>query len=289
MSGSDSGAVFGGPRTPGAVRPPAVAGTFYEGDPESLRRNVSRMLGTGTPARSSFRALLLPHAGHVYSGRIAARGVGAVSWPERAILLGPNHRGTGAPAALSPAAAWATPLGSVPVDRALSEALAAASSEISWDARAHAAEHALEVLLPFLQVARPELSIACVSIGEPELDLCLEVGRAVARVVLDAEARGERVAIVVSSDLSHYLPRAANRAKDERALDALAGGDPLELFARVHERERITMCGVLPATALLETLRLLGGARAEVLEHGDSSEAFGDESRVVGYASVVWS
>src|SRR5204863_5976959 len=93
LSGSDSGAVFGGPRTPGAVRPPAVAGTFYEGDPESLRRNVSRMLGTGTPARSSFRALLLPHAGHVYSGRIAARGVGAVSWPERAILLGPNHRG----------------------------------------------------------------------------------------------------------------------------------------------------------------------------------------------------
>jgi AmmeMemoRadiSam system protein B len=177
----------------------------------------------------------------------------------------------------------------VPADSRLGEALAAASREVVWDARAHEDEHALEVLLPFLQVARPDLSVACLSLGEPELDLCLEIGRALAQVVAGEDGRGERVALVVSSDLNHYLPREANLAKDRRALEALTAGDPVELFRRVNVREHITMCGILPATALLEALRLLGGAKAEVLAHGDSSEAFGDASRVVGYASVLWS
>ena len=268
-----------------AVRPPAVAGTFYEGDAARLRRDVERMLGTETPRRAAWKALLLPHAGHMYSGRIAGIGVSAVEWPRRVLLLGPNHRGLGADAALSPAAAWATPLGAAPQDRALAEALAQASAAIEWDARAHAPEHALEVIVPFLQVARPDVAIACLSIAAPELDLCLEVGRAVAQVLLDA---GEPVGLVVSSDLNHYLPRAENRVKDLRALDALVGGDPVELFGRVHVRERITMCGILPATALLEALRLLGGARAEVLAHGDSADAGGDASHVVGYASVLF-
>jgi AmmeMemoRadiSam system protein B len=273
-----------------SVRPPAVAGTFYEGDPERLRRTVTTLLSEGAGARRErFSALLLPHAGHVYSGRIAAIGVGAVSWPRRVLLLGPNHRGTGAGVAVSPASAWRTPLGDVPVDAPLAEALTRQSRDITWDARAHAQEHAIEVILPFLQVARPDLTAVCVSLGEPDLGLCLEVGRAVANVVAKAKEDGDPVAVVVSSDLSHYLPRALNRAKDDRALDALAGGDPVELFGRVLERERITMCGILPATALLESLRLAGGARAEVLAHGDSSDAFGDESRVVGYASVLWS
>ena len=276
-----------------SVRPPAVAGLFYEADAGRLRREVQRSLEDEAPRMPKpvdrWRAMLLPHAGHVYSGHIAAKGVAAVSWPTRAFLLGPNHRGTGAAVALSPASAWRTPLGDVPADRPLAEALLAACPNIEEDAAAHGSEHALEVLLPFLQVAQPVLSAVYLSLGEPDLDLCLSVGQAIARVVREAEQRGEgRVALVVSSDLNHYLSRKENRRKDDRALEALLAGDPKELFSRVLLREHISMCGILPATALLAALESLVGYNPAVLAHGDSSDAGGDEDRVVGYASVLW-
>jgi hypothetical protein len=102
------------------------------------------------------------------------------------------------------------------------------------------------------------------------------------------ESAGARVALVVSSDLNHFLPREGNRAKDDRAIDALLGGDPAELFDRVLRRERISMCGVLPATALLEALRHLPPTTPRLLARGDSGDASGDTDRVVGYAALVW-
>jgi len=274
-----------------SVRLPAVAGSFYEAEPARLSAHVASLLalrrGAPRPA-GSWRALLLPHAGHVYSGGIAAAGVGAVTWPEKAILLGPNHHGIGAAAALSPAAAWRTPLGDVPRDAALAADLQALCPLLEEDETAHRQEHSLEVLLPFLQKAAPSLAAVCVSIGDPDPALCLAVGEAVAGAVRRAEARREGVAIVVSSDLNHYLPRSQNRSKDDRALAALAGGDPMEFFRRIHEKERISMCGVLPATALLRALALLGAGPARVVAQGDSGDAFGDVSRVVGYAAVLW-
>ncbi len=273
------------------VRPPAVSGVFYEGDARSLRGDVDAYLaGAGTPRlpAESWRALLLPHAGHVYSGRIAGHGVGAVEWPGLALLLGPNHHGEGASVALSPEAAWRTPLGDVGVSSELAEALLSACPDLRPDPRAHRREHALEVLVPFLQVARPGIEIACVSLGEPDFALCASVGAGLARVVRAFEERGRRVALVVSSDLNHYLPRPRNRERDLRAVDALLQGDPRELFERVLVRERISMCGVLPATALLEALKHLPPTRARLLAQGDSGDAFGETSRVVGYAAVLW-
>jgi AmmeMemoRadiSam system protein B len=274
-----------------SVRTPAVAGFFYEEQPARLRTAVRGLLdaaGGGPKPAGSWAALLLPHAGHVYSGGVAAAGVAAVSWPSKAILLGPNHRGEGAGAALSPASAWRTPLGDVAVDEELGESLLAACPALEADAAAHRHEHSLEVLLPFLQVAAPGLSIACVSLGEPDARLCVDVGDAVARVVADREARGEQVAIVVSSDLNHYLPRRENRPMDDRALLALRSGDPAAFFDTILRRERISMCGVLPATALLAALARLDAGTARVVAQGDSGDAFGDVSKVVGYASVLW-
>lgn len=274
-----------------AVRLPAVAGLFYEGGARELRAEADAYLsaarGPRVPA-GDWRALLLPHAGHVYSGAICAAGVGAVELPPTVLLLGPNHRGEGAGLALSGACAWRTPLGDVPAAPELVGELLAAGAGIRTDDRAHRGEHSLEVILPFLQVSRPDVSVACLSLGEPDLDACLAAGRAVAGAVSRLEARGKRVALVVSSDLNHYLPRERNRGKDDRALDALLGGDPAELFDRVLSRERISMCGVLPATALLEALRGLPPVTGRILARGDSGDAFGDTSRVVGYAAVIW-
>ena len=274
-----------------SVRPPAVAGTFYEAEPARLRLTVDRLLaarrGTPRPA-GSWRALLLPHAGHVYSGGIAAAGVASVVWPKTVLLLGPNHHGLGSAAALSPDDAWKTPLGEVPRSEALAKDLLALCPALEEDGVAHRLEHSLEVIVPFLQVAAPGLSMVCVSIGEPDPALCLAVGEAVAGAVQRAEARGESVAVVVSSDLNHFLPRERNRAKDDLALAALRAGDPRAFFTTIHERERISMCGVLPATALLRALEILGAAPPRIVAQGDSGDAFGDLSRVVGYAAVLW-
>jgi len=273
------------------VRLPAVAGLFYESGARALRAEVEGYLSAATgpqlPAEA-WRALLLPHAGHVYSGRICGAGVGAVELPSTVLLIGPNHHGEGAGVALSDAPAWRSPLGDVPVARALVEELVAEGPPLRLDGRAHQREHSLEVIVPFLQLARPDVSIAFLSLGEPDLDVCLGVGRAVAQAVTRLEAAGERVALVVSSDLNHYLPRGKNREKDDRALEAILGSDPVELFERVLLRERISMCGVLAATALLEALRNLPATKARLVKQGDSGDAFGDTSRVVGYAAVLW-
>ena len=275
----------------GSVRPPAVAGLFYEGGARALRTEVERYL-SATPgprlAAEAWRAVLLPHAGHVYSGVVCGAGLAGVELPPALLLVGPNHHGEGEGVSLSDAGAWRTPLGDVPRADGLARELLDASPAIRLDDRAHRKEHSLEVILPFLQVARPDAAVACLSLGEPDLDLCREVGRAIAAAVGRREAAGERVAIVVSSDLNHFLPRERNREKDERALDALLAGDPVELFDRVLLRERISMCGVLPATALLEALRALPPTAPRLVARGDSGDAFGDASRVVGYAAVLW-
>jgi AmmeMemoRadiSam system protein B len=274
-----------------AVRLPVVAGLFYEGDARSLRAEVEGFLSAAPGPRlpaAAWRALLLPHAGHVYSGGICGAGVGAVELPPTVLLIGPNHHGQGLGVALSDALTWRSPLGDVPVARNLVEELVASEPLLRLDGRAHQREHSLEVIVPFLQVSRPDVSIACLSLGEPDLDVCLGVGRAVARAVTRLEAGGERVALVVSSDLNHYLPREKNRQKDDRALDALLGSDPVELFERVLLRERISMCGILAATALLAALRNLPATNPRLVAQGDSGDAFGDASRVVGYAAVLW-
>jgi len=255
-----------------------------------LRQTVTSLLESPTPKvdASRWRALLLPHAGHSYSGAVCGIGVASVAWPKTILLLGPNHRGSGAPAALSDATAWRTPLGNLPTSRRLVAALAAEAPGLELDAAAHAKEHALEVILPFLQVVRPDAEIACVSIGQPDFSLCEEIGLAAATAIASLEGEGERVAIVVSSDLSHYLPKKENGKKDERAITAVLEGDPRELFERVLVRERISMCGILPATALLVALKHLPACKPSLLAHRDSSDAGGDPSGVVGYAAIRW-
>jgi AmmeMemoRadiSam system protein B len=274
-----------------SVRPPAVAGLFYDADADSLEKTVRQCLSpepSEALPETAWSAVLLPHAGHVYSGPIAGAAIARLAWPSTVLLIGPNHRGTGARVALSPASAWRTPLGDVPAAEALRDDLRAASDTIQEDSRAHAEEHSLEVIVPFLQVAAPRVRALFLSIAEPDLPLCLSVGRAVAKAINAAAARGERVALVVSSDLNHYLSRAENRKKDDRAVDALLRGDPEELFERVLVEERISMCGVLPATAALEALRRLPATVPELVARGDSGDVSGETGRVVGYASIVW-
>ncbi len=262
------------------IREPAVAGSFYPAGAGALGAGLDRYLGTGqTP--SPALGLVVPHAGYVYSGAVAGATYAAVAVPPRVIVLGPNHTGLGfARAALSPASAWRTPLGTVARDAALCDALAGAPG-VSPDAAAHAREHSLEVQLPFLQRLRPDLTVAALCLSHLSYGECERLAPAVA-----AAAREAGALVVASSDMSHYLPADAARAVDQRALEPLLALDAEGLYRRVHEEE-ITMCGVIPAVVMLLAARALGARTAELVRYAHSGEVSGDDDRVVGYAGVV--
>lgn len=267
-----------------SIRPPAVAGMFYEGRPERLEKDVLSHLdeARGEKPQPAFGAIV-PHAGYVYSGPVAGAVYARLMIPSCAIILCPNHTGHGAPAALEPSEAWRTPLGDVKVSQRLARRLLDLAPSLEPDGAAHAREHSLEVQLPFLQVRRRDVEIVPVCLGAHDLDLCREVGEALA--ALSSEER-EPPLLLASSDMNHYEPRSIGRRKDELALARIEALDPEGLFSTVLA-ERISMCGFLPATALLFAARKAGAARARVVARRDSGDETGDVSSVVGYAGVI--
>jgi AmmeMemoRadiSam system protein B len=265
------------------LRLPAVAGLFYDANPAALAREVSRCLGGPHEPGPAFGAIV-PHAGYVYSGIVAGAVYRRLAIPKTVIVLCPNHTGRGAPLALDPADAWRMPGGDVRVDRALSRRLRERLPELTEDAEAHRREHSLEVQLPFLQALRPDVAIVPICLGVPDLQMCRGLGEAIA--ALRGEDPEEPPLVLASSDMNHYEPRSIGRAKDDRALARVEALDPEGLFATVHA-ESISMCGYLPATALLFAARAAGARAAAVVARRDSGDETGDATSVVGYAGVI--
>jgi AmmeMemoRadiSam system protein B len=261
-------------------REAAFAGTFYRSDARGLSAQVDAFL-SGGGLRAPAVGVVVPHAGYIYSGAVAGAVYARVEISATVVVLCPNHTGLGrSRAALWPGGAWRTPLGDVPVDTALCAALAGAPG-VSPDLDAHRREHALEVQLPFLQRSRPGVAVAPLCLSHLSYPECVRLGEALALAV-----KASGALLVASSDMSHYLPAAAARAADERALTPLLALDPEALYRRVHD-ERITMCGVIPATVMLVAARALGARTAERIRYAHSGEVSGDDTRVVGYAGVV--
>jgi len=232
------------------------------------------------------RAVIVPHAGYIYSGPTAAAVFARTALPALVIILAPNHTGVcRAPggASLWEAGEFRTPLGDVPIDAPCAAALQAASSLVAVDHEAHRAEHAIEVLLPFLQVLRPDARIVPLVLAWDVWESARELAEALARVVREAR---EPILLLASSDLNHYEPAAVSVRKDARALEAVTALDGAELLARCR-RERISMCGRGPAAVVVAAARALGANQAEVVDYRHSGWASGDDSQVVGYGGVV--
>lgn len=264
------------------VRPPAVAGMFYEASADRLEREVRSHLAAEEPPSAAFGAIV-PHAGYVYSGPVAGAVFARLSIPRKVVVVCPNHTGRGAPASLESSDVWRTPLGEVPVNRELGDRLLELAPSLERDTAAHAREHSLEVQLPFLQVLRPDVELVPICLGAPDLSLCREVGEALAEI---RAAEPEPPLLLASSDMNHYESRAIGRRKDEMALSRIESLDPEGLFATVLA-ESISMCGFLPVTALLFAARKAGASHASVIARRDSGDETGDVSSVVGYAGVI--
>lgn len=264
------------------VRQAAVAGTFYPGTRDRLAAQVGELLaspGSVSPAT----AVVVPHAGYIYSGPVAGAVYARVEIPATCVILGPNHTGLGPGVSVMTEGEWATPLGAVAIDAPLAAAILARSGVFARDHLAHQREHSIEVQLPFLQHRNPSVRIVPITLLRHEYAVCAEVGRALAEAVRDS---GAPVLLVASTDMSHYISREAAAAKDRQALEAIQAMDP-ERLHRVVCRERISMCGFHPTTAVLVAAMALGAASAELVRYTDSGEASGDTRRVVAYAGLV--
>lgn len=259
-----------------AIRPAAVAGTFYPGEPSALAAEVASYLAEAPRAAGGARApkaLIAPHAGYVYSGPIAARAyarfAGLRDKVRRVVLLGPAHREWVPGAAVPGATAFGTPLGVVNIDREAIRRLRALPFVQSSD-RAHALEHSIEVHLPFLQAALGDFELVPVVVGGASP---AEVAR-----LLDEVWGGEETRIVVSSDLSHYLPYRQARERDSRTAEAI-----LRFDDRLVPDEA---CGAAPINGLLAAARRRNLA-IELIDLRNSGDTAGDRDRVVGYGAFA--
>lgn len=278
-----------GPPTPSAhVRRPAVSGRFYSGSAEQLQQEVLGLLAPVLPVAHAApaRAAIAPHAGYVYSGVTAAHVFARLDLPRLIVVLAPNHTGTCTAeggVSLWEAGEFATPLGPVPIDAALAEAIRAACPLVAVDHTAHLDEHAIEVELPFIQVRRPDAAIVPLVLAWDDWDSARTLGEALALVV---RRSAEPVLLLASSDLNHYESASVSELKDALALAAVTALDGEELLRRC-DADRISMCGRAAAATVIAAARALGATTAEVVDYRHSGWVTGDESSVVGYGGVV--
>jgi AmmeMemoRadiSam system protein B/AmmeMemoRadiSam system protein A len=273
------------PRPGPKVRPPAVAGRFYPAEAEALWKVIDGLLGKATPQREPWPAVLVPHAGLRYSGKIAAAVFRSIEIPEVVIVLGPKHTRQGSEWAVAPHEAWALPGATVASDPTLARELAAAISDLQLDALAHQREHSIEVQLPLLARLAPRTRVVGITVGAGDLHRCRQFASGLAEVL---RGRPDKPLLVISSDLNHYASDPENRRLDGIALSALEHLDPAAVYETMAQH-RISMCGLVPAVVVLETLRHLGSLqRSQRIAYGTSADISGDLSRVVGYAGMLF-
>ena len=263
-------------------REAVVAGQFYSGDPNELRRNIGSFLHESESLIEA-KAVVVPHAGYVYSGAVAGQVFSAVHLPKRFILLGPNHTGRGASLALSPAGEWHMPLGNVQIDADMNQQLMKELPELQEDASAHRTEHSLEVQIPFIQVLQSDFRFSAICVKTMDYSALEALGHAMARVIRSLE---EPVLLVASSDMTHYETAEDASKQDQFAIDRILAVDPIGLFNTVIEKD-ITMCGFAPTAAVLVACLDLGASSGRLIRYTNSGEASGDYRRVVAYAGIA--
>jgi len=253
------------------IRPPAVAGLFYPASAGELGSSVDALLAARPAKTQAPKALIVPHAGYIFSGPVAASAyglLGAVAGGlRRVVILGPSHRHWFRGVAIPAAKAFATPLGELQIDQEAVEKLTSLPEIVVSD-EPHSGEHSLEVQLPFLQRISPNVQIVPMVVGDASAS---EVAS-----VIDAVWGGAETLIVVSSDLSHYHRYGFARAMDSATARAILDGR--------DDLSGDQACGCLAVNGLVRVARRRG-LRCELLDIRNSGDTAGDKQRVVGYAA----
>jgi len=259
-----------------ATRMPAVAGVFYPEEEEKLSQQIEGFF-KGIPKQKKTRCVVAPHAGYDYSGKTAAYSFNALQESKTFVILGPSHTGLGAEISVSDADSWKTPLGEVGVDVSLREKLLKKLG-IEADDLAHIQEHSIEVQLPFLQRRFKSFKILPITIMEHRLPELLKLGNALAGL-------GKDFSVIASGDFTHHEPLEFAKKKDLAAIKRIEALDIEGFYSEVVEK-RLSICGFVPITALMQYCKLLGYKKGKLLKYDTSATETKDEASVVGYASI---
>jgi AmmeMemoRadiSam system protein B len=228
-------------------------------------------------------SVISPHAGYVYSGKVAGSVFSSVTLPEIFIILGPNHQDVSTGISIMKQGIWETPLGDVSVNTTLANLIMKRSGTLKENAQSHSQEHSLEVQVPFIQYLKGDITFVPISIAHfATYDDLEELGKAIAEAIREY---GQDVLIVASTDMSHYVSKEVAKQKDFLAIEKI-----LELDARglydVVKKENISMCGFQPTTATIIASMKLKAKKAELIKYQTSGDVSGDFFKVVGYAGI---
>jgi len=266
-------------------RKPVVAGAFYPAEKSELQHVITRYLDDADPSQvqGEVVAVISPHAGYIYSGPVAAYSYRLLKElkPEVVIVLAPSHRGRFNGASVIPGGEYETPLGNVKIDETIGRKLVE-KPHFSFLKEAHQMEHSLEVQVPFLQSVIDSFTLVPVVIGTIDLDVCRELAGGIADAI-DGDAR--KIAIVISTDLSHY-----HSYESAKSLDAMFM-DGLRTFSEQKIKEALKhgaeACGEGPVLTGVILSKKLGAGRVEILKYATSGDTAGDKSQVVGYLAAA--
>lgn len=267
------------------VRMPAVAGKFYPAEDAARRELVHKLIAGPEPKKQTVRAIMVPHAGLKFSGKIAADGWRSAKLPSTLLIISPKHTPAGVNWAVCPLERWRiSSATSINADLELAKQIVERVPGMQFDVAAHENEHGIEVQLPLLEQIAPDAKIVGIAMHGGSWKEIQEAAAALAGVIKELDSPP---LLVISSDMNHFGTDEENRRLDRMALDAFESGDSQKLLDTCREHE-ISMCGVIPAALVLETLHQLGRApQVDVISYGTSADVTGDKTRVVGYASAL--
>jgi MEMO1 family protein len=263
------------------IRKPCVAGQFYPLSKSSLKIEIDALVDKKAEKKNVI-ACILPHAGYMYSGKVAAETVSQVNIKDTVILLGPNHTGNGAEFSIMTEGTWQTPLGEIKIDSDLAASLLKNSKNLEDDLLAHLNEHSLEVELPLLQYFRPDFKIVPIAFSSDNIKKLKETGASIAQVLKN----NSQVLMVASTDMTHYESQESAKKKDNEAINAILELDEDSLIEKI-QRFNITMCGFAPVIVLIVAAKLLGAKHATLVKYQTSGDITGDKESVVGYAGII--
>jgi hypothetical protein len=267
------------------IRESVIAGSWYPGNPVTLKQDIERYLEQARPpsVTGDLRALIVPHAGYMYSGGVAAHAYRLLKEHsfDRVLILAPSHRAYFKGASVYTLGGYRTPLGVVPLDRVIIDELLKHPSLVEYIPEADAQEHSLEIQLPFLQVVLKDFLLTPIVMADQSWSFCEKL----ATVISDV-CRNSRVLLIASSDLSHFHPYGEAKLLDDVVCDHIAAYDPSAL-SRDLQQGHCEACGAGPMITAMLAARDLGANKARVLRYANSGDVSGDKRGVVGYLAAA--
>jgi AmmeMemoRadiSam system protein B len=268
------------------IRKSIIAGSWYPGRPETLRSQIQGFFQPVPETQGingELVALIVPHAGYIYSGGVAAFAYKLLlnRTFNQVVIVAPSHRYPFRGASIDQKTGYETPLGVIPVDRALGLTIAEKSPIFSYVPQGHAQEHALEIQLPFLQETLRNFSIVPIIQGSQDPATCEEMAQGLAKAL-----KGKKVLLIASTDLSHFHPYGQATSLDKKVLERVAAFDEKGLMEDLT-KDKVEACGGGPMVTVMKTAKLLAADRSRVLKYANSGDVTGDRSGVVGYMAAA--